>query len=383
MSRQRRRQPSRSRSNQDGYALLMAIFMVATVIVMATALTPSILTEGRREREQEVIWSGNEYVRAIQLYYKKNGRYPQTVDDLSKGTPGVHFLRKDYKDPMNASDGNWRFIYVSPSGQLIGSVRYHNLQEMALMLNMPGAGQALNLTGTNGQPGANGQPNSPGPGQPGTGQPGAPGNGAPGATPGASPPIGPTDPQGNPVAGQGGSLAGPNSQTAQAGQSGQQPDQGFGPTQNAFGSSFGQGGSGQSGFGQSGFGTPGTSAGSGFGTGGAGGLGSPAISNVPLAAVDGPVLGAFLIGVASKVKRPSLMVYQGGKTYFEWEFIFNPLSVVSVGGQATPGAVAPGTAPPGINGQVGATSPTSGFSMTPLGGGGTPGQQQLGLPPMK
>lgn len=372
----RQRQRSKSGSKQDGYALLMAIFMVATIIIMATALTPNILTEGRREREQDAIWRGNEYVRAIALYYKKNGRYPQTVDDLTKGSPGIHFLRKDYTDPMNSGDGSWRFIYVSPSGQLIGSVRYHSLQEMALMQNMPGAGQALNLTGTNGQQGANGQPNAPGSGQPGAGQPGAPGtNGAPGTpgAPGAVPPGSPTGQQGNPLAGPGGSLTGPNGQAPQPGQPAQQPDQGFGPTPGAFGSSFGQNGPGQVGLGQSGFGTPGPSAGSGFGTGAAaGGLGTPAISNVPLAAVDGPVLGAFLIGVASKVKKPSLIVYQGGKAYFEWEFIYNPLSVISVGGQGMPGITQPGA-----NGPAGTTAP-AGFRNSPIGGSSTP----LGLPPM-
>ena len=132
-----------ARAKQRGYALLMAIFLVATMILLATVVTPSVLTEGRREREQEAIWRGNQYVRAIQLYYRKNGRYPQTVDDLIKGNLGVHFLRKAYTDPMNSEDGSWRFIYVSPTGQLIGSVRYHSLQEMALMLKMPGAGQAL------------------------------------------------------------------------------------------------------------------------------------------------------------------------------------------------------------------------------------------------
>jgi hypothetical protein len=99
---------------------------------------------------------------------------------------------------------------------------------------------------------------------------------------------------------------------------------------------------------------------------------------VPLEAVDGPVLGAFLIGVASKVKKPSLMVYQGGKTYFEWEFIYNPLSVVSVNGQATPG-----TGVPGLGGQPGANgaAPTNGFSTTPSGG--SPQGMPLGLPPLR
>ena len=73
-------------------------------------------------------------------------------------------------------------------------------------------------------------------------------------------------------------------------------------------------------------------------------------SLAPLEPVDGPVLGGFLIGVGGKQKRPSLMVYQGGKTYYEWEFIWNPLATGGVGSApvALPGATAPGgTAPAG------------------------------------
>jgi hypothetical protein len=65
----------------------------------------------------------------------------------------------------------------------------------------------------------------------------------------------------------------------------------------------------------------------------------------PLAAVDSPVFGGSVIGVASKVKQPSIMVYQGGKTYFDWEFIWNPLMNAAGGvpGQqiAVPGLNAP------------------------------------------
>jgi hypothetical protein len=32
-------------------------------------------------------------------------------------------LRQAYKDPMNKEDGSWRFIYVGPAGQLIGSLK--------------------------------------------------------------------------------------------------------------------------------------------------------------------------------------------------------------------------------------------------------------------
>jgi hypothetical protein len=254
------------RSRESGYALLMVIFMVATMLLVAAMATPNVLTQGRREREQETIWRGNQYARGIQLYYRKNGRYPQTMEDLTKGTLDVHFLRKAYTDPMNTSDGSWRFIYVAPSGQLIGSVRYHSLQEMALALGMPGAGQPL-------------------------------------ANPAASAVQ---------AAGQGAAQQGATAPTGVPGQP-SAPAQGpFAPTPPAT----------------SGFGQP-----------------APA---APLSAVDGPVLGASLIGVASKVKQSSLIVYQGGKTYFEWEFIWNPLSVISV----TPptGAAPAGPPGPGQNG---------------------------------
>jgi type II secretory pathway pseudopilin PulG len=109
----------------DGYAVLLAIFMVATMLLLAATATPNILTQGRRLREQETIWRGNQYVRAIRLYYQKNREYPSSLDDLTKANAaGAHFLRKAYKDPMNSSDGSWRLIYITlPSGQLEGSVR--------------------------------------------------------------------------------------------------------------------------------------------------------------------------------------------------------------------------------------------------------------------
>lgn len=52
---------------------------------------------------------------------------------------------------------------------------------------------------------------------------------------------------------------------------------------------------------------------------------NPLLLLKPTGPVDGPVLGAFITGVASKVDRPSIRVYNGGKKYIDWEFIWNPL----------------------------------------------------------
>src|SRR5437588_10131805 len=113
---------------ESGYAVLLAIFLVATLLLVTAVATPNVLTQGRRQKEQEMVWRGNQYVRGVSLFFRKNGRYPQSLEQLTKpSADNVHFLRKAYADPMNTADGSWRLIYVSPSGQLIGSVHYRTL----------------------------------------------------------------------------------------------------------------------------------------------------------------------------------------------------------------------------------------------------------------
>ena len=275
--------------SEGGYALLLAIFLVASMLIFAAAAAPNVVTQGRRLREQEAIWRGNQYVRAIRLYYQKNGKYPSSLEDLTKpNATGVHFLRKSYKEPMNTADGSWRLIYVTPAGQLVGSVHYHNLQEMAVAAAF--AGQLPgNVAGL------------------------------------ASQLFGQVNPNLN-----GGSLSGATPQ------SGAQPSQ-----QNGL--QPGQSGTQQPGFG---------------GQNGQDSLFS-STQPAPLTAVDSPVFGGSVIGVASKVKQSSVTVYQGGKTYFDWEFIWNPLvnangapgQQIAIPGLGAPGALPnPAALPGGANG---------------------------------
>jgi type II secretory pathway pseudopilin PulG len=137
------------RRDQAGYTLLLVVFMVASMILVASAAAPNLLTQGRREKEEEMIWRGQQYARAIGLYYRKFGKYPTKVEDLTNQTNGVRFLRKAYTDPMNKDDGSWRFIYVGPNGQLIGSLRQTSLLQTAL--STPGLSGTL-ITGGGLQP---------------------------------------------------------------------------------------------------------------------------------------------------------------------------------------------------------------------------------------
>ncbi|HEX7696054.1 MAG TPA: hypothetical protein VF394_01610 [Candidatus Acidoferrum sp.] len=151
-------QTVRKRSER-GYALLVVIFLVTVLLLSTMVVATNILTEGRREKEKEMIWRGNQYARGVKLHFRKLGRFPTSLDDLTKPKVGsLRFMRQAYKDPMNKEDGSWRFIYVGPAGQLIGSLKPP--QQNILFPKAGGVGtpaNALNGPGTPAQPGAIGQ----------------------------------------------------------------------------------------------------------------------------------------------------------------------------------------------------------------------------------
>jgi len=167
---------TRARKSQGGYALLLVVFLTTLLVVGTMSIGLRILTEGKREREQEMIWRGQQYTRGIKLYYRKLGRFPTSLEDLTKPKVGtLRFMRQAYKDPMNKDDGSWRLIYVGPAGNLIGS-----LNKSLSSVSMPGPlGQQANAPSTG--PGSTG-------GQSGFGGFGATNNapGAPGNNPGTT-----------------------------------------------------------------------------------------------------------------------------------------------------------------------------------------------------
>ncbi|MGH9795955.1 MAG: hypothetical protein ACRD5G_14395, partial [Candidatus Acidiferrales bacterium] len=58
--------PDRIRSER-GSALLIVVFFAALMIVAASAAVPSVLTQGKREKEEDLIWRGEQYARAVKL----------------------------------------------------------------------------------------------------------------------------------------------------------------------------------------------------------------------------------------------------------------------------------------------------------------------------
>jgi hypothetical protein len=125
----------------------MATLLVALAVmsVLMSAALPAWRHQAKREKEAELIFRGEQYVRAIQLWERKMGpgSRPPNLDMLVQ----QRFLRKKYKDPMT-EDGEFQPLFIG--------------------MNLPGQGAA-----------------------PGPGGRGGRGGVQPGIQPGVQPPMGP------------------------------------------------------------------------------------------------------------------------------------------------------------------------------------------------
>jgi len=84
--------------------MMMAIMIMVTMLAIALMATaPAVVTQIKRDREEELVHRGAQYSRAIKKYYKKFGRYPVSIEQL-QNTNNMRFLRKRYKDPITGKD---------------------------------------------------------------------------------------------------------------------------------------------------------------------------------------------------------------------------------------------------------------------------------------
>ena len=96
-------------AGERGYILIAVLFLVMMVLITLAVAAPKVAADIQRDREVEMVHRGQQYVRAIKLYYKKFGAYPPNLDALVK-TNQIRFLRKRYKDPMTGKD-DWHLIH--------------------------------------------------------------------------------------------------------------------------------------------------------------------------------------------------------------------------------------------------------------------------------
>lgn len=104
-----------------GFSLAALIFFLTAASILMAAAVPAYKMQSQREREKELIFRGEEYMRAILKYQRKFGVYPQSLDALVE-TNGLKFIRRAYKDPL--TDKEFRLIYINPDGSITGSTLF-------------------------------------------------------------------------------------------------------------------------------------------------------------------------------------------------------------------------------------------------------------------
>ncbi len=90
----------RHRRKDRGYMLMTLMLAMAMLTIGMLAALPNICQQIKRDREEELRHRGTAYMRAIERFYRRLGRYPSRIEDL-ENTNNVRFLRKRYKDPMS------------------------------------------------------------------------------------------------------------------------------------------------------------------------------------------------------------------------------------------------------------------------------------------
>ena len=182
-----------TRSSERGFAMAGLLVTIALLSLAMSVAMPTWKTMAQREKEEELLWRGQQYDRAIQLYRKKNAAPgAPSVDKLVEG----RFLRKKYKDPITG--GDFELVGVSQAGnapgvqqpqrgfgQLVGGVRSKSKAKSLRIVNGRSVYSDWQFTYVPWKP--PGQPTTPGGAQPSGARPGQQPGTRPGSRPGMSP----------------------------------------------------------------------------------------------------------------------------------------------------------------------------------------------------
>ena len=135
-----------------GYAMAALLVGMSVMAVLMSALLPVWSHMATREKEEELIFRGKQYARAIGLFQRKYANTPPpTIDVLVE----QRFLRKKYKDPITKDD--FQPLYANQAAQLGAGAPQGTQrpgQQSGAVLSPPAQQQPQ--AGTTGQPGQGG-----------------------------------------------------------------------------------------------------------------------------------------------------------------------------------------------------------------------------------
>jgi type II secretory pathway pseudopilin PulG len=106
---------------QAGFTYIGLLIFVAAAGAGLAAYAEIASHAAQREKKAELLFRGNAYQAAIRSYYKKEQRWPQSLEQLlgDKRYPmPVRHLRRLYPDPMTGA-ADWELV-ETPGGGVMG-----------------------------------------------------------------------------------------------------------------------------------------------------------------------------------------------------------------------------------------------------------------------
>jgi hypothetical protein len=110
---------SRRRAESGSFLVVIMVAVAISSIALGT-VAQSWSVRLRRDKEEELIFRAQQYVKAILAYRKEHaGQFPTNLEDLYKPGPRqLRYIRRLYKDPL-AKDGRWGLLYLVPGGRAV------------------------------------------------------------------------------------------------------------------------------------------------------------------------------------------------------------------------------------------------------------------------
>ncbi len=104
------RDDGRPVDGEAGYTLVAVVIGMLLLAILIAAVGPALGKIGQRDREMELLFRGRQYARAIGIFQRRFGRYPNTLKELFENSP--HSIRKLWKDPIcNCPD--WQVLILN------------------------------------------------------------------------------------------------------------------------------------------------------------------------------------------------------------------------------------------------------------------------------
>jgi type II secretory pathway pseudopilin PulG len=121
--REKRAGVMRVLGGEAGYNLVVLLIAITVMTAMLAAMLPMVSQEIRRDKEEELVFRGLQYIEAIRIFQIRYQRLPNKLSELVEVKP--RSIRQLWKEPM-AKDGKWGIIFQNndlqplnpPPGQL-------------------------------------------------------------------------------------------------------------------------------------------------------------------------------------------------------------------------------------------------------------------------